>query len=152
MTQLEFDYELQGDTWNNFFSFWLDGNDGNWVRETEIDSLESMPGQGGVQHNFAGLGHETFYKKENWRKGHSTTWMSDTMAQQMDCAFGSETCARSGDLATSHYEGKKWEIDQSKLFHHFVIDYWITKGTGSLKVSNIRAKVAPSFCNTCKAA
>jgi hypothetical protein len=91
---------MYGDPFSNWLSFWInsDAGGGSWVKEAEIDSLELMYGH--LSHNFAGLGHQVHFKDADKQKGHVTTWMSETSAQATDCARGSQSCARSGDLAT----------------------------------------------------
>lgn len=87
--QLDFDYEITGDAKSNWFSFWLDPNqNGRWIQETEIDSLEHMA-NGNLDHNFAGLGHQTKFSDADSSKGHVTTWISNQEAYAMDCASGS---------------------------------------------------------------
>lgn len=68
------------------------------------------------------------------------------------CENGSETCERNGNLATLDLKPHTWKIDQGKMLHHFVVDYWVSAGEGSMKISNLRAKVGCNFYKTCKAA
>lgn len=60
--QIEFDYEITGDTDTNWFSFWLDPNNGGWVSTAEVDMLENMkPSKTSI--NFAGHGHQVPFKQ-----------------------------------------------------------------------------------------
>ena len=72
VTQLEFDYHVEGDRWSNWFSFWMNcvspGN--RWVKDCEIDPFENM--YKSEAHNFAGLGHQVPFKQANWFDGHTT--------------------------------------------------------------------------------
>lgn len=86
-TQLEFDYDITGDTKSNWFSFWLDPNNGAWVQDAEIDMLESMKNND-VAHNFAARGHQVHFKNADKTKGHVTAWIDETQAAMTDCAAG----------------------------------------------------------------
>lgn len=113
--------------------------------------IDKYPNAENFQHTFVGNGNQPVFKQENNRKGHVTLWLTNQEAWSTDCAIGSETCERSGNLAYHEYKSKAAEIDQGKLLHHFSLNYYNTKGASTFTISNIRAKVGKSFCNTCKA-
>jgi hypothetical protein len=101
--QIEFDYEMYGDPYSNWLSFWVnsDAGGGKWVAEAEIDSLELMNRR--LAHNFAGYGHQPAFKSADAMNGHVTTWMNEYSAQATDCTRGSQSCAKTGDIAS-----QKW--------------------------------------------
>ena len=80
ISQVEFDYHVEGDRWSNWYSFWLNpvGAGGKWIKDCEIDMLENMYRNMG--HNFAGLPHQTNFKSENGMDGHVTLTLQDTGA------------------------------------------------------------------------
>ena len=64
--------------------------------------LESMKNND-VAHNFAARGHQVHFKNADKTKGHVTAWIDETQAAMTDCAAGSKTCERTGDLATHKF-------------------------------------------------
>jgi len=88
MSQMEFDYEIQGDMNSNWFSFWLNPRNAHnqWVQDCEIDSLENM--YKSFAHNFAGMGHQTHFPANRRNKGHTSTYLQSTGVQVSDCDFG----------------------------------------------------------------
>jgi len=157
LMQLEFDYSITGDTWSNWFSFWLNSFSPeispyhSWVPEAEIDMLEEMNKVMG--HNFAGFGHQVPFKKENLFQGHVTLWVTSSGAQATDCKLGMSTCPRTGDLATQNWSSRSTQaIKDRKLWHFFAIDYWNTNLQSTMTVSNIRMLGSSSFHSQCPVA
>jgi len=62
VSNVEFDYHIEGDRYSNWFSFWINpvGPNSKWIKDAEIDSLENM--YKSEAHNFAGLGHQVEFK------------------------------------------------------------------------------------------
>ena len=127
VSQIEFDYEVSGDPYSNWFSFWLNPQDEHyhWVKDVEIDSIENM--WKSFAHNFAGLGHQTHIPNNRRFKGHTTTYLQDTGVQVADCDFGAHNCPLRGDYANKKFSGSSVSgIRAGKIKHHFYIDYWKT--------------------------
>merc|ERR550525_950062 len=152
MAQLEFDYEITGDRWSNWFSFWVNSARwGRWLQDCELDPLEEMNQV--LAHNFAGLGHQVKFKTENGFRGHVTLTAQDTGAQATDCAFGSSTCVFNGDYATQKFRSSTVSgIRNKQILHHLAIDYWKTWLPSSLKISNIRIFGKGDFKKMCPSA
>jgi len=150
LTQLEFDYEITGDRWSNWFSFWINSSRyGNWVKDCEIDSLENM--YKSLAHNFAGEGHQVPFKSQDGFKGHVTTVMSDTGARITDCAYGSQTCQMTGDVAYHNWSSATAnDIRNGQIKHHLDIDYWFAELPSSLTVSNIYMWGQGAFSSMCQ--
>jgi len=152
MVQLEFDYEITGDRWSNWFSFWVNSAQwGRWVQDCELDPLEEMNQV--LAHNFAGLGHQVKFKTENQFRGHVSLRSQETGAQATDCAFGSSTCDFSGDYATQKFRSSTAAgIRNKQIVHHLAIDYWKTWLPSSLKISSIRIFGQGDFQRMCPSA
>lgn len=153
VSQVEFDYHIEGDRWSNWFAFWLNpvGPGGAWIKDCEIDSLENM--YQSIAMNFAGLGHQVQLKEEFGFDGHITTKTQDTGAQAMDCAKGRETCDFNGDYAHHEFgQGTINGIRNGTTRHHFVIDYWKAELKSKLTISNIRVKAGGQFNSMCPSA
>ena len=142
---------MYGDPFSNWLSFWVNSKKGGWVQEAEIDSLELMNGK--LAHNFAGLGHQVAFKSNDRAKGHVTTWMNEYNAQATDCDRGSQSCAKTGDVATQTWSsGSAEAIKNGSLKHHLDIDIWMTKNNAQLTVSNIKILANDGFLSGCPGA
>lgn len=153
LQQLEFDYEITGDTWSNWFSFWINSADenGHWVKDCEIDSIENM--WKSFAHNFAGQGHQVEIPDGRKMKGHATTWLQSTGAQITNCDYGSEHCDFGGDYAHHTFQDSTAnKIQDNKIVHHLTIDYWESWLASSLKVSKIKMKAGGDFTKMCPTA
>jgi len=154
---LEFDYSITGDTWSNWFSFWLNSYSpslskwGNWVPEAEIDMLEEMNRV--MAHNFAGFGHQVPFKQENLYQGHVTLWVSAQGAQATDCKAGLSTCPYTGDIAAQTWSSRTAQgIQNRQVWHFFAIDYWATWLQSTMTISNVRMFGSYYFQQQCPVA
>lgn len=137
---MEFDYVITGDTWSNWFAFWVNSYNGGWVPEAEIDPLEGMTKGSSwhMSHNFAGYGHEVDFHTQYNNRGHVTCSFANTGSRVTDCAQGSQCDVYSGDAAYQNWSQSSVNaINNGQLRHHLVIDYWFTWLASSLEVSNI---------------
>jgi len=150
LMQIEVDYQITGDRWSNWFSFWINSYKNGWVPEAEIDILEEMNKV--LAHNFAGYGHQVPFKTENSFIGHITGVFTTEGARVTDCVAGSITCPMSGDVDVAYQfwsQSTANDIQAGRLTHHLVIDYWATLLASSLEISNIRLLGGGLFKSMC---
>ena len=70
---------------------------GKWIQDAELDALEYMWGH--LNHNWAGLPHDSHFKSSDMWKGHVTLKITTEGARATDCTYGSNTCQENGGWA-----------------------------------------------------